>query len=48
MQDQEFLAVTKKRKLDINPRNAAATHALLDRITGASPELLTQVTKAIE
>lgn len=48
MQDQEFLAVTKKRKLDINPRNAAATHALLDRITGASPELLAQVTKAIE
>jgi tripartite-type tricarboxylate transporter receptor subunit TctC len=48
MQDQEFLAVTKKRKLDINPRNAAATHALLEKITGASPELVGQVTKAIE
>ena len=48
MQDQEFLAVAKKRKLDINPRNAAATHALLEKITGASPELVGQVMKAIE
>ena len=48
MQDQEFLGVAKKRKLDINPRNATATHALLEKITGASPELVGQVTKAIE
>ncbi len=35
MQDQEFLALAaKKRKLDINPRNAAATQALLDRSSG--------------
>jgi tripartite-type tricarboxylate transporter receptor subunit TctC len=48
MQDEEFLAVAKKRKLDINPRNATATHALLEKITGASPELVGQVMKAIE
>jgi len=48
MQDQEFLGVAKKRKLDINPRNATATHALLEKITGASPELVGQVLKAIE
>ena len=48
MRDQEFLAVAKKRKLDINPRNAAATHALLEKITGASPELVGQVMKAVE
>lgn len=48
MQDQEFLAVAKKRKLDINPRNAAATHALLEKIVGASPQLVAQVVKAIE
>jgi tripartite-type tricarboxylate transporter receptor subunit TctC len=48
MLDQEFLAVAKKRKLDISPRNAAATHALLDRIIGAPPELVRQVMKAVE
>jgi tripartite-type tricarboxylate transporter receptor subunit TctC len=48
MQDQEFLAIAKKRNLEINPRNAAATHALLAKITGASPELVGQVIKAIE
>jgi tripartite-type tricarboxylate transporter receptor subunit TctC len=48
MQDQEFLGVAKKRKLDINPRNATATYALLEKITGASPELVGQVMKAIE
>lgn len=48
MQDPEFLAAAKKRKLDINPRNAAATHALLEKIIGASPELVGQVIKAIE
>ena len=48
MKDQEFLDVAKKRKLDINPRNAAAAHALLQKITGAPPELVAQVMKAIE
>lgn len=48
MQDQEFLAVAKKRKLDINPRNAAATHALLEKIVGASPQLVARVIKAVE
>jgi tripartite-type tricarboxylate transporter receptor subunit TctC len=48
MRDPEFLAAAKKRRLDINPRNAAATHALLEKIIGASPELVGQVTKAIE
>jgi len=48
MKDQEFLDVAKKRKLDINPRNAAATHALLEKITGASPKLVADVMKAIE
>ena len=48
MKDQEFLALAKKRQLDIHPRNAAATHALLDKVVGASPEFVTQVMKAIE
>jgi tripartite-type tricarboxylate transporter receptor subunit TctC len=48
MQDQEFLAVAKKRRLDINPRNAAATHALLEKIVGASPQLVAQVIKAVD
>lgn len=48
MTDQEFLALAKKRKLDIHPRNAAATHALLEKITGASPQLVTAILKAIE
>jgi tripartite-type tricarboxylate transporter receptor subunit TctC len=48
MQDQEFLALAAKRKLDINPRNAAATNALLERVVGASPEFVARVMKAIE
>jgi tripartite-type tricarboxylate transporter receptor subunit TctC len=48
MKDQEFLDVAKKRRLDINPRNAAATHALLEKITGASPKLVAEVMKAVE
>jgi hypothetical protein len=48
MLDQEFLALATKRKLDINPRNATATNALLDRVVGASPEFVARVMKAIE
>jgi tripartite-type tricarboxylate transporter receptor subunit TctC len=48
MSDQEFLALAKKRQLDIHPRNAAATHALLEKVVGASPEFVTRVMKAIE
>lgn len=48
MKDPEFLAAAKKRRLDINPRNAAATHALLEKITGASPALVGEIMKAVE
>ena len=47
MKDPEFLAEAKKRKLDINPRNAAATHALADKIGAASPDLVARVKKGI-
>lgn len=48
MVDKDFLALAAKRKLDIHPRNAAATHALLEKVTGASPQFVAQVMKAIE
>ena len=48
MKDEEFLALAKKRQLDIHPRNAAATHALLDKVAGASPEFVAEVMKAVE
>ena len=48
MVDKEFLALAEKRKLDIHPRNAAATNALLDKVVGASPEFVARVMKAIE
>jgi hypothetical protein len=48
MKDPEFLALAKKRQLDIHPRDAAVTHALLEKVIGASPEFVTQVMKAIE
>ena len=47
MKDEAFLADAKKRKLDIHPRNAASTHALVDKIASASPELVARVKKAI-
>jgi tripartite-type tricarboxylate transporter receptor subunit TctC len=47
MTDDAFLADAKKRKLDINPRNAEKTHALVDRIGTASPDLIKQVKRAI-
>ena len=48
MVDKEFLALAEKRKLDIHPRNAAATNALLEKVVGASPEFVARVMKAIE
>jgi len=47
MQDKAFLDDAKKRKLDINPRNAKATHALVEKIAAASPDLVARVRKAI-
>jgi tripartite-type tricarboxylate transporter receptor subunit TctC len=47
MKDPEFLADAKKRNLHIHPRDAKATHALVDKIIGASPELVNRVAKAI-
>ncbi len=47
MQDQAFLADAKKRKLDIDPRNAAQAHAMVNKIAAASPELVARVKKAI-
>jgi tripartite-type tricarboxylate transporter receptor subunit TctC len=48
MVDKEFLALAAKRKLDIHPRNAAATNALLEKVVGASPQFVAQVMKAVE
>jgi tripartite-type tricarboxylate transporter receptor subunit TctC len=47
MKDPEFFAEAKKRKLNIHPRNAEQTQALVAKIIGASPELVTRVKKAI-
>jgi tripartite-type tricarboxylate transporter receptor subunit TctC len=47
MKDPAFLADAAKRKLSINPRNGEATKALVDKIVGASPELVSRVKKAI-
>jgi tripartite-type tricarboxylate transporter receptor subunit TctC len=47
MKDEAFLADAAKRKLEINPRNAARTQALVEKITSASPELVTRVKQAI-
>ena len=47
MQDEAFLADAKKRKLQIDPRNAAQTHALVNRLAAASPDLVMRVRKAI-
>jgi tripartite-type tricarboxylate transporter receptor subunit TctC len=47
MKDEAFLADASKRKLEISPRNAARTQALVEKITSASPELVTRVKQAI-
>ncbi len=47
MKDPSFLAGAGKRKLSISLRNCATTQALVEKITGASPDLVTRVKKAI-
>lgn len=47
MRDPAFLADAKKRKLDIDPRNAAQAHAMVAKIANASPELIRRVKQAI-
>jgi tripartite-type tricarboxylate transporter receptor subunit TctC len=47
MKDPAFLAEAQKRKISISPRDAAATTALVERIAGASPDLVARVKKAI-
>jgi hypothetical protein len=47
MKDPAFLADAQKRKLDIDPRNAAQAHAMVDKIAKASPELIARVKQAI-
>ena len=47
MKDEAFLADARKRKLEIGPRNAAQIHALVDKISSASPELVARVKSAI-
>jgi tripartite-type tricarboxylate transporter receptor subunit TctC len=48
MHDKAFLADCEKRRLDIDPRNAAHVQALVNKITSASPQLVERVKKAIE
>jgi tripartite-type tricarboxylate transporter receptor subunit TctC len=47
MQDKAFLADAQKRKLSIDPYNAANVHALVNKIVSASPDLVTRVKAAI-
>jgi len=47
MKDPAFLADTQKRSLDIDARNWQQTHALVNKITSASPELVARVKKSI-
>lgn len=47
MKDPEFLDEAARRRLGIRYRSAAETHALVDKIVSASPELISRVKKAI-
>jgi tripartite-type tricarboxylate transporter receptor subunit TctC len=47
MQDKAFLADAEKRKLSIDPYDAARVHTLVNKIVSASPELVGRVKKAI-
>lgn len=47
MKDSTFLADTEKRKLSIDPYDAARVQALANRIVSASPDLVARVKKAI-
>jgi tripartite-type tricarboxylate transporter receptor subunit TctC len=48
MKDPAFLALAKKRNLDIDPMDWQRTYALVKKVTGASPQLLARVKKSIE
>ena len=47
MKDPAFLALAKKRSLDIDPQDHNHTMALVKKIVGASPELVARVKKSI-
>jgi tripartite-type tricarboxylate transporter receptor subunit TctC len=47
MQDNAFLADAEKRKLSIEPYDAAKVQALVTRLVSASPELVARVKQAI-
>jgi hypothetical protein len=47
MRDQAFLADAAKLKLGIEPRNAEQVQAMVNKIVGATPELVTRVRQAI-
>ena len=47
MIDPKFLADASKRKLQINPHDAARTRLLVETIVSASPDLVARVKKAI-
>jgi tripartite-type tricarboxylate transporter receptor subunit TctC len=47
MKDPAFLADAQKRNIDIDPRDAAHAHALANKLTSASPDLVARVKKAI-
>ena len=47
MQDKAFLADAEKRKLSIDPYDAAKVQALANKIVSASPDLVDRVKKAI-
>jgi tripartite-type tricarboxylate transporter receptor subunit TctC len=48
MKDPAFLALAKKRNLDIDPMDWQRTNGLVKKITTASPELIARVKKSIE
>ena len=47
MNDNAFLADAEKRKLSIDPSSASEVHALVNKVSSASPELLARVKTAI-
>jgi tripartite-type tricarboxylate transporter receptor subunit TctC len=47
MRDEAFLADAAKLKLGIEPRNAEQVQAMVNKIVGATPELVTRVKQAI-
>jgi len=47
MKDPAFLADAKKRNLDIDARDWQHAHALVNKIVGASPQLIARVKQSI-